>query len=124
MKKLLVLLAVSLMAITLSAKELTDSKYQEYLDCMEFLGNKKLDGQIGETILLENQVEPKLIYQVFFDSDTQMATVKVSNLVLHEYLMKLRGITSEQFTERVIQFYLNSEIPENDGTILYKLGRY
>lgn len=124
MKKLLVLLAVSLMAITLSAKELTDSKYQEYLDCMEFLGNKKLDGQIGETILLENQVEPKLIYQVFFDSDTQTATVKVSNLVLHEYLMELRGITSEQFTERVIQFYLNSEIPENDGTILYKLGRY
>lgn len=41
MKKLLVLLAVSLMAITLSAKELTDSKYQEYLDCMEFLGEQE-----------------------------------------------------------------------------------
>lgn len=124
MKKLLVLLAVSLMAITLSAMELTDSKYHEYLDCMEFLGNKKLDGQIGETILLENRVEPKLVYQVFFDSDTQTATVKVSDLALHETKMELRGITSEQFTERVIQFYLNSEIPENDGTILYKLGRY
>ncbi len=124
MKKLLVLLAVSLMAITLSAMELTDSKYHEYLDCREFLGNKKLDGKIGETILLENRVEPKLVYQVFFDSDTQTATVKVSDLALHEYLMELRGITSEQFTERVIQFYLNSEIPENDGTILYKLGRY
>lgn len=124
MKKLLVLLAVSLMAITLSAMELTDSKYQEYLDCMEFLGNKKLDGQINETILLENRVEPKLVYQVFFDSDTQTATVKVSDLELHEDLMELRGITSEQFTERVIQFYLNSEILENDGTILYKLGRY
>lgn len=124
MKKLLVLLAVSLMAITLSAMELTDSKYHEYLDCMEFLGSEKLDGKIHESVLIENRVESKLTYQVFYDFDTQTATVKVSDLALHETKMELRGITSEQFTERVIQFYLNSEIPENDGTILYKLGRY
>lgn len=122
MKKLLVLLAVSLFTVTVSAGELTETKYHEYLDCMEFLGSMKLEGQISESILLENEVEPKLTYQVFYDFDSQTATIKVSDLELHRIAMKKRGITSEQFTRRVIQFYLNSDLSEGDGTKLYKVG--
>lgn len=120
MKKLLVLLVVILTTSALSGQDLTDTKYHEYLDSMEFLGSKKLDGKIHESVLIENKVESKLTYQVFYDFDTQTATVKVSDLKLHEFLMNVRGITSEQFTERVIKFYLNSDIPDGDGTILYK----
>lgn len=123
MKKLLVLLVVILTASALSGRELTDTKYHEYLDSMEFLGSKKLDGKIHESVLIENKVESKLTYQVFYDFDTQTATVKVSDLKLHKSEMDLRGITSEQFTERVIKFYLNSDVPDGDGTILYKIGQ-
>ena len=113
---MVVILAVN----SLSAKELTDTKYHEYLDCMEFLGSKKLEGMIQESILIENSLEPKLTYQVFYDFNTQSATVKVSDLKLHDDLMDFRGITSEQFIESVINFYLNSDVPDGDGTIIYK----
>lgn len=73
-----------------------------------------------ESVLLENNLEPKLTYQVFYDFNTQSATVKVSDLKLHDDLMDFRGITSEQFIERTINFYLNTEVPEGDGTIIYK----
>ena len=116
-KKLLILLVVILTVNSLSAKELTDTKYHEYLDCMEFLGSMKLEGMIQESVLLENNLEPKLTYQVFYDFNTQSATVKVSNLKLHD---DFRGITSEQFIESIINFYLNTEVPEGDGTIIYK----
>lgn len=122
MKKLLVLLVVSLFTVALSAGELTETKYHEYLDRMEFLGSMKLEGQISESILLENEVEPKLIYQVFYDFESQTATIKVSDLKLHKVNMQRRGITSEQFAKKVIQFYLNSDISEGDGTKLYKVG--
>ena len=119
MKKLLILLVVILTVNSLSAKELTDTKYHEYLDCMEFLGSMKLEGMIQESVL-ENTLEPKLTYQVFYDFNTQSATVKVSDLKLHDDLMDFRGITSEQFIENIINFYLNTEVPEGDGTIIYK----
>lgn len=121
MKKLLVLLVACLMVATVSAKELTDTKYHEYLDSMEFLGSEELDGQICETVLVENKVDG-VVYQVFFDFDNQTATLKVSDLKLHNKLMARRGMTSEQFTKKVIQFYLNTEVM-NDGTILYKVGQ-
>lgn len=120
MKKLLILLVVILTVNSLSAKELTDTKYHEYLYCMEFLGSMKLEGMIQESVLLETNLEPKLTYQVFYDFNTQSATVKVSDLKLHDDLMDFRGITSEQFIERTINFYLNTEVPEGDGTIIYK----
>ena len=120
MKKLLILLVVILTVNSLSAKELTDTKYYEYLDCMEFLESMKLEGMIQESVLLENNLEPKLTYQVFYDFNTQSATVKVSNLKLHDDLMDFRGITSEQFIENIINFYLNTEVPEGDGIIIYK----
>jgi hypothetical protein len=120
MKKLLILLVVILAVNSLSAKELTDKKYHEYLDCMEFLGSMKLEGMIQESVLIENSPESKLTYQVFYDFNTQSATVKVSDLKLHEDKMNFRGITSEQFIESVIKFYLNTEVPDRDGTILYK----
>ena len=110
-------MVVILTVNSLSAKELTDTKYHEYLDCMEFLGSMKLEGMIQESVLLENNLEPKLTYQVFYDFNTQSATVKVSNLKLHD---DFRGITSEQFIESIINFYLNTEVPEGDGTIIYK----
>lgn len=123
MKKLLILLVVILTVNSLSAKELTDTKYHEYLDCMEFLGSMKLEGMIQESILVENTLESELTYQVFYDFNTQSATVKVSNLKLHDDLMDFRGITSEQFIESVINFYLNTGIPDGDGAILYKYKR-
>lgn len=123
MKKLLILLVVILTVNSLSAKELTDTKYHEYLDCMEFLGSMKLEGMIQESVLVENTLESELTYQVFYDFNTQSATVKVSNLKLHDDLMDFRGITSEQFIESVINFYLNTGIPDGDGAILYKYKR-
>jgi hypothetical protein len=47
-------------------------------------------------------------------------TVKVSDLALHEKEMQRRGIDTEQFIKRVIKFYLNSDVPDGDGTVIYK----
>lgn len=122
MKKLLVMLtAVVLSVTTLCAKELTDSKYHEYLDRMDFLGSLMLGEKISEDVLVETRINNSLVYQVFYDSNSKWATVKVSNLELHNKEMQKRGITdNEQFIIRVIQFYLNSDISEEENTILYK----
>ncbi len=124
MKKLLILFVAVLMTSALSGKELTDAKYHEYLDRMEFLGSQWLGDKISEDVLVENKIQTRinttLIYQVFFDSHSKFVTVKVSDLVLHEKEMQRRGIDTEQFIKRVIKFYLNSDVPDGDGTIIYK----
>lgn len=124
MKKLLILFVAVLMTSALSGKELTDAKYHEYLDRMEFLGSQWLGDKISEDVLVENKIQTRinttLTYQVFFDSHSKFVTVKVSDLVLHEKEMQRRGIDTEQFIKRVIKFYLNSDVPDGDGTIIYK----
>lgn len=124
MKKLLILLVAVLMTSALSGKELTDAKYHEYLDCMEFLGSQWLGDKISEDVLVENKIQTRinttLTYQVFFDSHSKWVTIKVSDLVLHEKEMQRRGIDTEQFIKRVIKFYLNSDVPDGDGTVIYK----
>ena len=124
MKKLLILFVAVLMTSALSGKELTDAKYHEYLDRMEFLGSQWLGDKISEDVLVENKIQTRinttLIYQVFFDSHSKFVTVKVSDLVLHEKEMQRRGIDTEQFIKRVIKFYLNSDVPDGDGTVIYK----
>ena len=74
--------------------------------------------------LIENKIQTRinttLIYQVFFDSHSKFVTVKVSDLALHEKEMQRRGIDTEQFIKRVIKFYLNSDVPDGDGTVIYK----
>ena len=124
MKKLLILLVAVLMTSALSGKELTDAKYHEYLDRMEFLGSQWLGDKISEDVLVENKIQTRinttLIYQVFFDSHSKFVTVKVSDLALHEKEMQRRGIDTEQFIKRVIKFYLNSDVPDGDGTVIYK----
>lgn len=124
MKKLLILFVAVLMTSALSGKELTDAKYHEYLDRMEFLGSQWLGDKISEDVLVENKIQTRinttLTYQVFFDSHSKFVTVKVSDLVLHEKEMQRRGIDTEQFIKRVVKFYLNSDVPDGDGTIIYK----
>lgn len=124
MKKLLILFVAVLMTSALSGKELTDAKYHEYLDRMEFLGSQWLGDKISEDVLVENKIQTRinttLTYQVFFDSHSKFVTVKVSDLVLHEKEMQRRGIDTEQFIKRVIKFYLNSDVPDGDGTVIYK----
>lgn len=124
MKKLLILFVAVLMTSALSGKELTDAKYHEYLDRMEFLGSQWLGDKISEDVLVENKIQTRinttLTYQVFFDSHSKWVTIKVSDLVLHEKEMQRRGIDTEQFIKRVIKFYLNSDVPDGDGTVIYK----
>ena len=60
MKKLLILFVAVLMTSALSGKELTDAKYHEYLDCMEFLGSQWLGDKISEDVLVENKIQTSI----------------------------------------------------------------
>lgn len=120
MKKLLVilLLVVGFAGLASAEEKLTDNQLRHFYDKMEYVGEVELDGCIYETLMIETWTDG-VQFIIFFDSDTQYATVKVSDLDAYSTIARLRGLTTEQFTKDIVYFYLNSDTL--CGEKIYKL---